>query len=76
MGLRPGATYKRVPFPFASGGICDVLEQVPGQQHDVFLDNGEEVAQVSEVPGGVGPDGVGDADFGPDDFESEVVFLL
>ena len=29
-----------------------------------------------EVPGGVGPDGVGDADFGPDDFESEVVFLL
>ena len=56
--------------------VNNCLELKPGESHYVFRDSVQELLQVTEVAGGVGPDRVADGVFGSGDAKPEVVAFL
>ena len=69
-------TYLGLLESFWRFSVNNCLELKPGESHYVFRDYVQELLQVTEVAGGVGPDRVADGVFGSCDAKPEVVAFL
>jgi hypothetical protein len=69
-------TYLGLLESFWRFSVNNCLELKPGETHYVFRDSVQELLQVTEVAGGVGPDRVADGVFGSGDAKPEVVAFL
>ena len=69
-------TYLGLLESFWRFSVNNCLELKPGESHYVFWDSVQELLQVTEVAGGVGPDRVADGVFGSCDAKPEVVAFL
>jgi hypothetical protein len=69
-------TYLGLLESFWRFSVNNCLELKPGESHYVFRDSVQELLQVTEVAGGVGPDRVADGVFGSCDAKPEVITFL